>query len=62
MNEDRFVPGTIHLVDLEGSLMAKHASGNHKDVVLVPSPTEDPEDPLNWSAKRKLVSTASICV
>ncbi|MCJ1267223.1 hypothetical protein MMC22_007108 [Lobaria immixta] len=43
-------------------LRAKHASGDKKDIVLVPSPSEDPDDPLNWSAKRKLVSTASICV
>lgn len=62
MDEDRFVPGTIHLVDLEGMLRAKHASGHQKDIVLVPSPSEDPDDPLNWSAKRKLVSTANICV
>lgn len=62
MDEEHFVSGTIHLVDLEGMLRAKHASGDKKDVVLVPSPSEDPDDPLNWSAKRKWVSTASICV
>ena len=62
MDDDRLVPGTTHLVDLEGVLNAKHASGFQKDVVLVPSPSADPDDPLNWSAKRKMLSTASVCV
>lgn len=39
LNEKGFVPGTVHLVDLEGTLRAKHAPGaGHKDIVLVPSP------------------------
>jgi len=57
------IPGTIHLVDLEGTIYAKHASGARmKDVVLVPAPSADPDDPLNWSPRRKLLSTASLCV
>ena len=62
MTEDPSIPGTIHLVDLEGTLRAKHALGDQKDVVLVPTPSEDPDDPLNWSSKRKLLSTACISV
>ena len=62
MDEDRFIPGTVHLVDAERILHAKHASGLLKDVVLVPPPSDDPDDPLNWSRKRKLVLTASMCV
>ena len=55
------IPGTVHLVDLEGIIRAKHASGsNLKDVVLVPAPSADPDDPLNWSPRRKLLSTASM--
>lgn len=43
------VPGTVHLVDLEGTMRAKHATGSHvHDVVLVPAPSSDPDDPLNW--------------
>ena len=60
--ESEFVPGTIHLVDLEGTLRAKHASGGQRDIVLVPAPSNDPDDPLNWSRKRKLLSTASMCM
>lgn len=62
MAENSFVPGTIHLVDIQGTLRAKHASGGQNDVVLIPAPSDDPDDPLNWSAKRKLLSTASIAM
>ena len=60
MTNNQFVPGTLYLVDLEGTLRAKHASGRQNDVVLIPAPSDDPDDPLNWSAKRKALSTASI--
>jgi hypothetical protein len=49
------VPGTIHLVDLDHSMRAQHAQGG--DIVLDPSPSHDPDDPLNWSPRRKLLST-----
>lgn len=38
------VPGTVHLVDLDGTMRAKHAKGS--DVVLVPAPSRDPDDPV----------------
>ena len=62
MTEDRSVPGTVHLVDLEGLLRAKHASGDQKDIVLIPVPSDDPDDPLNWSSRRKALSTACVSV
>ena len=40
------IPGTIHLVDLEGTMAAKHAKGARQDVVLVPAPSADPDDPV----------------
>lgn len=40
------VPGTVHLVDLEGTMMAKHAKGAQRDIVLVPAPSSDPDDPV----------------
>ena len=55
------VPGTVHLVDLEHSMHTRHAGGTG-DVVLVPTPSDDPDDPLNWSPKRKLLSTISVNV
>jgi hypothetical protein len=58
--DESAIPGTVHLVDLEGTIRAKHASGTQlKDVVLVPAPSSDPDDPLNWSPARKRLSTAS---
>jgi hypothetical protein len=58
--DETAIPGTVHLVDLEGTIRAKHASGAQlKDVVLVPAPSADPDDPLNWSPRRKWLSTAS---
>lgn len=42
------VPGTVHLVDLTGTMTAKHAKGaGMRDVVLVPSPSSDPDDPVS---------------
>ncbi len=56
------IPGTVHLVDLEGTILAKHSSSGQRDIVLVPAPSDDPDDPLNWSPKRKLLSTTCMCV
>lgn len=46
------IPGTVHLVDLEHVLAARH-DADQKDIVLVPTPSADPDDPLNWSRSRK---------
>lgn len=56
------IPGTIHLVDLDGTMDVRHEEGD--DIVLVPQPTDDPEDPLNWSKwrKRKLAICLMIAV
>ena len=56
------IPGTVHLVDLPNTFAAKHAGGALKDVVLVPAPSSDPDDPLNWTKSRKTLSTVSMCV
>jgi hypothetical protein len=56
------VPGTVHLVDLLGTMHAQHAQGGQKDIVLVPAPSADPDDPLNWSPSRKALSTICMCV
>lgn len=48
------VPGTVHLVDLDGHMNAKH-KGNSK-IVLIPTPSDDPDDPLNWTKQRKLLA------
>lgn len=57
-----WVPGTVHLVDLDSTVHARHAGGPNKDVVLVPKPSDDPDDPLNWSRARKMVFLVCLCV
>ncbi|KAK7687337.1 hypothetical protein QCA50_009202 [Cerrena zonata] len=50
------VPGTIHLIDVEGNLDVAHEAGD--DIVLVPQPTLNPEDPLNWIFAADILTTA----
>ncbi|KIW91773.1 uncharacterized protein Z519_07743 [Cladophialophora bantiana CBS 173.52] len=53
--EDTRIPGTVQLTDADGSIDAKHAGNT--DIILIPVPTNDPEDPLNWTPRRKALST-----
>ncbi|POS70695.1 major facilitator superfamily transporter [Diaporthe helianthi] len=56
-------PGTVHLIDLEGTMAMKHADGKDlHDIVLIPRPSDDPDDPLNWSLRRKLLATSCVVV
>ena len=52
------VPGTVlldqdaaHSSDTTSHL--KHASGKNSHIILAPQPSEDPNDPLNWSTFQK---------
>jgi MFS family permease len=57
------IPGTVHLVDILGTLKnVQHAKGGQKDIVLVPTPSDDPDDPLNWLPSRKALSTVCMGV
>lgn len=56
------VPGTSRLVDVNGALPDAHAlQAGKRDVVLIPTPSADPDDPLNWSTTRKRLSCACMC-
>ncbi|KAL2070310.1 hypothetical protein VTL71DRAFT_13336 [Oculimacula yallundae] len=55
--EDKAAPGTLQLIDASGELNVKHSEAA-QDVVLFPVPSDDPEDPLNWSKRRKLLHTS----
>lgn len=57
-----FIPGTLHLVNVGGNARSQHANGSNQDVLLVPAPSSDPDDPLNWSAWRKRLFLTCICV
>ncbi|KAL5337845.1 kinase-like domain-containing protein [Aspergillus crustosus] len=54
------IPGTFTLVDEDHRLGTRHLDSGDRDIVLVPEPSSDPDDPLNWAPRRKLLST--ICV
>ncbi|CEI61854.1 unnamed protein product [Fusarium venenatum] len=56
MPESDSIPGTIHLVDVQCNLRVRHAGGGEDDIVLDPAPSDDPNDPLNWMPRRKLLS------
>lgn len=36
ISHDSPIPGTVHLIDLDGTLLTKHASGYVKEVVFFP--------------------------
>ncbi|KAI8959558.1 MFS general substrate transporter [Daldinia sp. FL1419] len=55
--DESLVPGTVHLVDLEHTIATRHAK-DQKDIVLVPTPSADPDDPLNWTPRRKYLALA----
>ncbi len=48
--DEAAVPGTVRLVDSQHELRGISERG---DIILVPQPTSNPEDPLNWSPWRK---------
>jgi hypothetical protein len=45
------IPGTRLLVD--AGLQSHAAHDGDKDIILIPEPSSDPDDPLNWSTPRK---------
>ncbi|CEP64897.1 uncharacterized protein LALA0_S14e01728g [Lachancea lanzarotensis] len=49
------VPGDSHLVALSG----KDHDGK---IVLIPTPSDDPDDPLNWSPRRRWTAVACVLV
>ena len=54
------IPGTVTLVDVNHDIASRHLEHGDNDVILVPTPSSDPDDPLNWSFRRKILST--VCV
>ena len=54
--DDDYVPGTVHLVDITGQNSSSHHDNSQTDIVLIPQPSSDPEDPLNWPYRRKILA------
>jgi MFS family permease len=55
MSTEPTVPGTVQLIDTEGNLHVEHGAGQ-REIVLVPQPTDDPNDPLRWGKNRKTIT------
>lgn len=53
------IPGTVHLVDVGDQ---QSGSKSKNGIELIPRPSDDPEDPLNWSDARKKLSVAMVVV
>lgn len=47
------VPGTVRLVDIASQATSALHDASHRDIILVPQPSTDPNDPLNWTDRRK---------
>ncbi|KAF5967084.1 transporter protein HOL1 [Fusarium bulbicola] len=58
---DRLPPGTFRLIDTHGKMTGQHADGEGEDdIILVPQPSLDPEDPLNRTFRRKVIQTSCV--
>lgn len=63
--DETYPPGTVRLVDLQcdnNNNIAHSSDGIHCDILLVPAPSEHPDDPLNWSRGRKGLATSCVFV
>jgi hypothetical protein len=60
------VPGTVLLDEIAGhteneTANLKHATGSESHIILAPQPSEDPNDPLNWSRFKKDFVLTILC-
>ena len=59
---DEVLPGTRRIfTDEWASTSGDSGLEKHGDVILVPQPTESPNDPLNWSLARKTWHSILVC-
>ncbi|CDR45651.1 CYFA0S19e01420g1_1 [Cyberlindnera fabianii] len=56
-----FIPGTTNIYssnNLENGVLYKNRLKKDGDVILIPQPSDSPNDPLNWSKTRKMAHFA----
>ncbi|KAG2125510.1 major facilitator superfamily domain-containing protein [Suillus clintonianus] len=59
--DDSVVPGSVYLVDVQAKTTVVHAE-NDSAIVLSPTPSNDINDPLNWSRGRKLLQIVCVMI
>lgn len=47
------VPGTVHLLDMAGTLNVQKVQDGNQNIILQPQPLSDVNDPLRWSKRKK---------
>ena len=52
------IPGTVRLVD-QGRPSNRRHTADRSDIILIPQPSKDPNDPLNWSPARRMMASVS---
>lgn len=65
-NTTAHVPGTVILDEQvahseSDTGLLKHGTGADAHIVLSPQPSEDPNDPLNWSGSKKMIVLLVLC-
>lgn len=53
------IPGNSHLVNLDEN---KNGAEHMSKIVLIPTPSDDPDDPLNWTPRRKWTAVACVLI
>jgi MFS family permease len=63
MEYNEELPGTHRIFDADGKPLfpGDPSLKRHGDIVLVPQPTDSPNDPLHWSLPRKLWHSLLVC-
>lgn len=59
-NDTLPIPGSLQLLDTTGQRNLEHATKGAADIVLSPVPSNDVNDPLRWSWRRKQVHHAML--
>ncbi|KAJ6027581.1 hypothetical protein N7460_012398 [Penicillium canescens] len=54
------VPGTVALADvdqqsIDNTAILKRGKGRDENIFLIPQPSDDPNDPLNWPWRKKII-------
>ncbi|CUM54898.1 unnamed protein product [Debaryomyces tyrocola] len=52
LSED-LIPGTVQLIDINGTSEAKKDENSSNNIILQPQPSSNPNDPLRWSKAKK---------